>query len=162
MKEFSEDRLQIIKEYLDGSPVIKIAEKRGISREAVYQTLRRIENWEELKDIKQDERTSDSKKLAETAAEEIISGKAVGEVLDKYQLSATTLYRHKPEVASYKRKQSAKITKQIAKDWMSGMTYSEISKKYDMFVSNIQRRLHLHFGKDWEKAKKDRKSKSAK
>jgi len=162
MKELSEDRIRIIKEYLEGEPVIKMAEKRGISREAVYQTLRRLENWDQIKESKQEERVTGNKEVAYEAANQIKKGRNVSDVLDEYNISATTLYRYHPEMSSYKRKQSYKITEKIAKDWEAGMTYVEISKKYDMFISNIQRRLHLYYGNKWKEAKKNRKLNSRK
>lgn len=38
----------ITKEYLEGKPVIKIAEEYGLSREAIYQRLRKLPNWQEV------------------------------------------------------------------------------------------------------------------
>jgi predicted DNA-binding protein YlxM (UPF0122 family) len=155
--KFKEEQITIIQEYLNGQTVKEIADKRSISREAVYQTLRRIENWEELRLQMLDNRKLYNKKLALKVKKDILEGIHPTDALQKYGLSATTLYRYCPEMRAFKMSQSSEVTKDIAEDWFGGMTYKEISKKYDMFTSNVQRRLRSVYGKDWEKAKLLRK-----
>lgn len=156
MKELSEDKKQIIREYLEGNSVAVMAKKRGISREAVYQTLRKIDNWDELKEDMSDLRNVASKESAKRAKRDIESGAYIGDTLKKYGISSTTLYRYCPELAGKKRRESMELTERIVKDWKEGVSYRNISKKYDMFISNIQRRMLLYFGDKWEEAKKER------
>ena len=40
----------LVQEYLDGNSVINIAKERGITREAVYQHLRQLPNWQKVSD----------------------------------------------------------------------------------------------------------------
>lgn len=156
-REFTQEQMEMIKEYVNNTPVIQIARKRSISREAVYQTLRRIENWEELRSKMSQDKRDISSKLAFRVREAVLGGVPIDEALEKWGLSITTFYRYCPDMAAGRRKESFAKTESIAKDWMSGMTYSKIAQKYNMFMSNIQRRLHLYYKKDWDKAKAKRK-----
>jgi len=155
-KEFTQEQLDIIREYINRTPVIEIANKRHLSREAIYQVLRRVENWDELHQGMSLGRQDVSRKLAYKAREMVLQGTAVNVALNENGISITTFHRYCPEMRAYRKNNSFKLTESIANDWMNGMAYREISQKYKMFVSNIQRRLRLYYGEDWNKAKTER------
>jgi predicted DNA-binding protein YlxM (UPF0122 family) len=156
---FTEEQVSIINEYYDGIPVTEIAQKRDLTREAIYLTLRKIENWRELKDFnrakKKIKASNEDMGAARRAKELILSGKTVKEATKITGISRHMLYKYHPEMKNLSKQTSS----YIAKDWYAGKTYAELCNKYDMQLSNIQRRIRDHYGDDWETMKEKRAKK---
>ena len=138
-----------------------IAKKRGVSREAIYQTLRRLEDWDsirgEVKTVVIDGKPLTKRERYKKIKEMVTEGETLTNALQKYKGAKQTFYKYHPEMKSYSRRLSSRETSRIVDDWIAGMTYKKLSEKYGKYTSDIQRRIKESFD-DWEVAKELRKN----
>ena len=85
MNEFEKERQERMEEYLNGAKVSEMAIKRGVSREAIYQSLRRLEDWRGVKRGQRDIRKQPYMELAEKVYEEVMAVAEFKETLEKVE-----------------------------------------------------------------------------
>lgn len=148
---------EVMQEYLDGGSVTRMAKDRGVSREAIYLVLRKINGWQQLKFQSTKEMMDDYTERATMALQDVLAGMSIKDAAKKNNISNSTLYRRYPELRGRNAAKSQEKTEQIAEDWFAGMSYTNLCKKYGMHLSNVQRRLRRFYSNNWEEAKRERR-----
>ncbi len=131
-------------EYLAGNSVISIAKKYGVTREAVYARLRKMPNWNVIKEKKKiaraKKRMQKHEHLRDKVFEMAKNGTYRAEIKRELGVSRKvieTLLRG----TKYDRSQTAKmpIHNEIRRDFGRGMTRKELMEKYEMSYPHICR-----------------------
>lgn len=156
MRNFTEEETNIINEYYDGVPVSEIAGNRDVSREYVYKILRKLPDWENLKEnMKKNKKVvldKETERKCRLAMEHIKKGSTEREATEMYSISKYTLYKYFPEMKGYASRRSKRLTQNIVDDWNKGLSYYKIMDKYGTYISDIYRRISSYYGDDWPKA----------
>ena len=145
------DREQLIQEFLNGKSVIDIAKQYNLSREAVYQNLRTIPNWERV-----------SESLKKTKKERALEayGHLMPEIIRLKEEGLSTIvvarklgipYPPLAELLKGTRHDNSKEVREarnrrIYKEYQKGMVQRELAQEFGMSqssISEIIRRWHL-------------------
>ena len=136
------EREQLIQEYLNGKSVIDIAKQYDLSREAVYQHLRKIPNWEKV-----------SESLVKTPREKALEqyGHLIPEIIRlKEEGLSTSVVAKKLDIPFYplvellkgtrhdnSKKAREERDKEIYKGYKAGRTQGELAREFGMAQSSI-------------------------
>jgi len=134
----------MINEYLGGSTVIDIAKKYGVTREAVYQRLRKIPSWGAVKEKNRVSRKRKRMEKYEGLRDEIYEMAEKGvyrvEIMKKLNISAKVL-KDLLKGSKYDLAPTARmpVHNEIRRDHGRGMSKKALMEKYDMSYPHICR-----------------------
>lgn len=133
---------QVIKLYLSGVPVVEISDMMGVTREAVYQKLRKTEGWKGIKRHLSLNRSSLRLTELQGHTEEIVAGWLSGVSMLDIAKELKTSRKNisdiiKQEMGSTKRNYKRDL--QIVEEYKNGVTQVELSKKYGISQPCISR-----------------------
>lgn len=133
---------QVIKLYLSGVPVVEISDMMGVTREAVYQKLRKAEGWKGIKRHLSLNRSSLRLTELQGHTEEIVAGWLSGVSMLDIAKELKTSRKNisdiiKKEMGSTKRNYKRDL--QIVEEYKNGVTQVELSKKYGISQPCISR-----------------------
>lgn len=136
------DRKQIVKLYMSGVPVSEIRDIYGVTREAVYQHLRKTEGWKGMKRHHSGLRASTRLSELQNHKEEIIAGWLSGVSMYDLAKEFKTIRKNisdiiREEFGSTRRQYRRDL--QILEDYKNGITQVELSKKYGISQPCISR-----------------------
>lgn len=136
------DGNQIVKLYMSGVPVSEIRDIYGVTREAIYQRLRRVEGWKGMKRLHSGLRASTRLTELQNHTEEIVSGWLAGVSMADLAKEFKTIRKNisdiiKQEMGSTKRNYKRDL--QILEEYKNGVTQVELSKKYGISQPCISR-----------------------
>lgn len=136
------DNKHIIKLYMSGVPVSEIKDIYSVTREAIYQRLRKAGGWKGRKRHHADLRSSTRLTELQDHTDEIVSGWLSGvsmtDIAKEFKTSRKNISDIiKREVGSTKRKYKRDM--QIVEEYKNGVTQVELSKKYGISQPCISR-----------------------
>jgi len=134
---------EITTRYLNGESVIRIAQDLSISREAVYQRLRLLPDWESRKREYMERRKEKKRYLMAEQAETIIKLRKEGLSLHKIKREMDLPMVKIKSILKYKGKEigSRNVTRdrEIVKLYEKGVKQADLAKKFKTTQPNISR-----------------------
>lgn len=133
---------QILKLYMSGVPVSEIKDIYGVTREAIYQKLRKTEGWKGIKKHHSGLRTSERLTGLREHTDEIVEGWLSGISITDLAKEFKTIRKNisdiiKQEVGSTRRMHKRDL--KIVEEYKNGTTQTALSKKYGISQPCISR-----------------------
>jgi predicted DNA-binding protein YlxM (UPF0122 family) len=133
---------KITRLYMSGVPVTDISEMFNITREAVYQKLRRLEGWEGMKTHHAKRRAKERLRALREHSEEIVSGWLAGVTMADLAKEFGTSRKNisviiKEKMGSTRRNYQRDL--KIAEEYKAGVTQAELSREYNISQPCISR-----------------------
>jgi len=137
----------VIKDYIFGMPAAEILKKYNISRSTLYRILNKFNtsNINRPKLSPQGRPSIITPEMSKGVIKDYIFKTPAAEILKKYNISHTTLYKilDKFNVSNIKHpKLSPQEQEGVIKDYKAGMPLAEIEKKYNIIYKTIYRTLY--------------------
>lgn len=133
---------KILKLYMSGVPVSEIKDMYGVTREAIYQKLRRAEGWRGMKkhhsNLRSSERLLELQEQANDIVEGWLAGVSMMDLAKEFKTSRKNISEIiKDNMGSTKRRYKRDL--QIVEEYKAGATQTELAKKYDISQPCISR-----------------------
>ena len=127
---------------MEGVPVSEIKDIYGVTREAIYQKLRRAEGWEGIKKhhskLRSRERLSELYEHSKEIAEGWLAGVSMADLAREFKTSRKNISDIvKQEMGSTKRRYKRDL--KIVEKYRDGKTQVELAKEYGISQSCISR-----------------------
>lgn len=133
---------KILKLYMAGVPVTEIKDMFGVTREAIYQRLRRAEGWKGMKRYHSGLRASTRLTELQGHTEEIVSewlgGVSMVDLAKKYKTTRKNISEIIKLGAGSTRRNYKRDLK-IVEEYKDGVTQVKLSKKYNISQPCISR-----------------------
>ena len=133
---------KILKLYMSGVPVTEISELFNVTREAIYQKLRKTEGWKGMKVHHSGLRSSERLTELQGHIEDIISGWLSGVSMLDIAKELKTSRKNISDIIKQEMGSTRKNYKRdlkIAEEYKNGVTQVELSKRYNISQPCISR-----------------------
>ena len=133
---------ELVEEYLKGVTVDELAQRFSVSREAVYQRLRKDRDWRHIKAHLRKERSLERIRELEEKTNDIVEGWVAGvSILDlarEFKTSRKNISRIiRDVVGTTKRRHERDL--EIIEKYKEGVTQTELAKEYEISQPCISR-----------------------